>query len=111
VVDTETDLPAVDHAQTDEACASAPADATSEVSLDSAQEQADVNALSDSSAVDEALTVDVVTELKDTEDNPEHIDHGVAVAIVAIAEAKNSSAPDMPAEHTLQEVRTSIHIS
>jgi hypothetical protein len=91
-------------------CASDTADATSEVSLDPAPEQAYVNAPSEQSAVDEVLTLDVVRESTVEETHPDHIDHDVAVAMVALAEAEKSSAPGMPAEHASQEVRAGIQV-
>jgi hypothetical protein len=90
-------------------CAGDSADATrEEVSLDPAPEQADVNAPSEQAAVDEPCTVDVVSEPSVAETNPALIEHDVVVAIVALAEAEKSSAPDMPAKHASQKVRASI---
>ena len=91
-------------------CASDTADATGEVSLDPAPGQADVNTPSEP-AVDEVVAVDLARESTVEETHPDHIDHDVAVAMVALAEAEKSSAPGMPAEHASQEVRAGIQVA
>ena len=107
--ETEAPLPKLDD-NTDETCASIPADATSEVSPDPVSKEADVETPIVQPTTEESHTEDAVGDPIAVQDTPDPTDHDVVAANVALAEAENSSAPDMPAKKVPQVVCVKLQL-
>jgi hypothetical protein len=91
-----------------ETCASILGDATSEVSLDPVSKEADVETPIEQPAIEKGHTEDAEGDPIVAQDSPDQIGHDVVAANVALAEAENDSAPDMPSKKASEVVRTKL---